>query len=198
MTELIRRVLRLSKAIALRSDAAQNRERLLKVARQLFSKRDSAVTLEEIARRAGVGIGTLYRHFASREALVEAVYRSELDALMAEGKDLVGKYPAFEALRLWMNRYVRFVATKHALYETLSSAFSSRSSPAYKTRSRIRASIGLFLAAGIEDKTIRDDVEEDDLTVSLAAIVMAMRLATDEAQLHRVLDLLMDGLRPRS
>lgn len=188
----------MSKPVVLRADAARNRERLLEIARQQFSKRNSAVTLEEIARLAEVGIGTLYRHFATREALVEAVYRSELDALMAEGQDLIGRYPAFQALRLWMDRYVRFVATKHAMHETLSSAFTSRSGPAFETRSRICKAIALFLAAGIADRTIRDDVEEDDLTVSLAATVMAMRLATGQDQLRRVLDLLMDGLRPRS
>ena len=187
----------MSKPVTLRADAARNRERLLETARQQFSEKKGDVTLEEVARRAGVGIGTLYRHFATREALVEAVYRSELDALMAEGEALIGKHPAFQALRLWMDRYVRFVATKHAMHETLSSAFTSRSTPAFETRSRIRTSIARFLSAGIEDRTIRDDVEEDDLTVSLAASVMAMRLATDEEQLRRVLDLLMDGLRPR-
>ena len=188
----------MSKPVALRVDAARNRERLLEIARKQFSEKKSDVTLEEIARQAGVGIGTLYRHFASREALVEVVYRSELDALMAEGEVLIAKHPAFQALRLWMNRYVRFVATKHAMHETLSSAFTSRSAPAFETRTKIRTSIAHFLSAGIEDRTIRDDVEEDDLTVSLAASVMAMRLATDQEQLRRVLDLLMEGLRPRT
>ncbi len=186
------------KPTALRADAARNRQRLLQIARQQFAKKSSSVTLEEIARRAGVGIGTLYRHFATREALVEAVYRSELDALMTDGETLLGKHSAFQALRLWMDRYVQFVATKHAMYETLSSAFTSRSSPAFETRSRLRASLARFLAAGIADGTIRADVGEDDLAVSLAATVLAMKLATDQDQLRRVLDLLMDGLRPRS
>lgn len=187
----------MSKLVALRADAARNRERLLEIARQQFSERNSSVTLEEIARQAGVGIGTLYRHFATREALVEAVYRSELDALMADGEDLIGKYSAFQALRLWMDRYVRFVVTKHAMHDTLSSAFTSRSGPSFETRGRIRTSIARFLSAGIADGTIRADVGEDDLTVSLAATVLAMRLASDQDQLRRVLDLLMDGLRPR-
>ncbi len=97
-----------------------------------------------------------------------------------------------------MDRYVIFVATKHAMRETLSSAFTSRSGPSLETRSRIRTSIVRFLSAGIADHTIRDDVQEDDLTVSLAATVLAMKLASDEDQLRRVLDLLMDGLRPRT
>ena len=188
----------MSKITALRADAARNREQLLGIARQQFSERNSSVTLEGIARLAGVGIGTLYRHFATREALVEAVYRSELDALIADGEDLIGKHAAFQALRLWMDRYVQFVATKHAMHETLSSAFTSRSGSSAETRSKIRTSIARFLSAGIADGTIRSDIKEDDLTVSLAATVLAMKLATNQDQLRRVLDLLMDGLRPRS
>ena len=188
----------MSKMVPLRADATRNRERLLEIARQQFSKRDSSVTLEGIARSAGVGIGTLYRHFATREALVEAVYRSELDALTADGEDLLTGHSAFQALRMWMDRYVRFVATKHAMHETLSSAFTSRSGPSFETRSRIRTSLARFLSAGIADKTIRADIGEDDLAVSLAATVLAMKLATDQDQLRRVLDLLMDGLRPRN
>lgn len=187
----------MSKPSALRADAARNRQRLVEIAREQFSKKNSSVTLEDIARRAEVGIGTLYRHFATREALVEAVYSSELDGLMADGEDLLKRHSAFEALRLWMDRYVAFVATKHAMRETLSSAFTSRSGPSLETRSRIRSSIARFLSAGMMDHTIRDDVQEDDLTVGLAATVLAMKLASDEDQLRRVLDLLMDGLRPR-
>ena len=150
----------MSKSPALRADAARNRERLVEIAREQFSQRDSSVTLEDIAKRAGVGIGTLYRHFETREALIEAVYRSELDALMATGEELIKQYPAFQALRMWMDRYVEFVATKHAMRETLSSAFTSRSGPSLETRFRIRTSIARFLSAGVADRTIRADVQE--------------------------------------
>ena len=181
----------------LRADAARNRERLLEVARAQFSRRKSAITLEEIAGLAGVGIGTLYRHFPTREALAEAVYRSELDALMAEGAELLKGHSAFEALRIWMDRYTQFVHTKHAMYETLSRAFLTSAGRPLETRAKIRAAIAPFLAAGVADGTIRDDIKEDDLTVTLAATVLATRLAADDDQLRRVLDLLMDALRPR-
>ena len=171
----------MSRTSTLRADATRNRQRIIEVAREQFSMPNSSVTLEDIARRAEVGIGTLYRHFATREALVEAVYSSELDALMVEGEALLKRYPAFQSLRMWMDSYATFVATKHAMRETLSIAFTSR-----------------FLAAGIADHTIRTDVQKDDLTVALAATVLAMKLATDQDQLRRVLDLLMEGLRPRS
>ena len=188
----------MSSTSALRADAARNRQRIIEVARSRFYVPNSSVTLEDIARRAEVGIGTLYRHFATREALVEAVYSSELDALMVEGEALLKRYPAFQALRMWMDSYVAFVATKHAMRETLSIAFTSRSGPLLETRSRMRTSISRFLAAGIADQTIRTDVQEDDLTVALAATVLAMKLAIDQDQLRRVLDLLMEGLRPRA
>ncbi len=187
----------MSKSPVLRADAARNRQLLLDVARQQFSRKNSSVTLEDIARRAGVGIGTLYRHFPTREALVDAVYRSELDALMADGEGLIGRYSAFQALRMWMDRYADFVATKHAMRETLSSAFTSHAGPLVETRARVRTSIARFLVAGLADGTIRADVDEDDVTISLAASVLAMKLASDQDQLRRVLDLLMDGLRPR-
>ena len=188
----------MSKPKQLRADAILNRDRLIDVARKQFSKRDSAVTLEEIAHLAGVGIGTLYRHFPTREALVEAVYRSERDALMADGEAMLKRHPAFKALRMWMDRYTQFVATKHSMQDTLRAAFASRSGPLFETRAKLRATISQFLSAGIADGTIRHDVEADDLTISLGAIVLVTDLSTDRGQLRRVLDLLMDGLRPRS
>ena len=188
----------MSKSSSLRADAARNRQRIVEVAREQFSKQNNSVTLEDIARRAEVGIGTLYRHFATREALIEAVYSSELDALMADGEALLKSRSAFQALRMWMDRYVTFVATKHAMRETISNAFTLRSGPLLETRSRMKILISRFLAAGIADHTIREDVQEDDLTVALAATVLAMNLASDEDQLRRVLDLLMEGLRPRT
>jgi hypothetical protein len=117
---------------------------------------------------------------------------------MADAEDLLKGRLAFQALRMWMDRYTQFVATKHAMHETLRSAFTSRSGPPIDTRAKIRTAIARFLAAGVADGTIRNDVGEDDLTVSLAATVLATNLAVDQDQLRRILDLLMDGLRPRA
>ena len=180
-----------------RADAARNRQRLLEVARAQFSGETGAVTLEEIAERAGVGIGTLYRHFPTREALVEAVYRTELDALVDEAESLLRSHMAVQALRLWMVRYTDFVRTKHAMYDALSSALLSSSGPRAETRAKLRTAVARFLSAGAADGTLRAEVEADDLTVSLAATVLATRFAVDDDQLRRVLDLLIEGLRPR-
>ena len=169
---------------------------MIAAAQDRFASGDKAVSLESVAQVAGTGIATLYRHFPTREALVEAVYRLELDALAVEAAQLLDAYPAFDALRLWMDRYARFVAAKHAMQEALHVALTSRASAASDTRVRIREAVSGFLASGAADGTIRQDVEPDDVTVSLAGLVLMTTAASNAAQLCRVLDLLMDGLRP--
>lgn len=161
----------------------------------MFSKAGESATLEAIARAAGVGIGTLYRHFPTKEALVEAVYRSELDALDLDADSLLSRQPSADALRQWMNSYARFVATKHAMHDALRIALTFRSSAGSETRIRINATIEKFLSAGKLDESIRDGIRADDLTLSLAGLVFATIASADEQQTTRVLDLLMAGLR---
>jgi AcrR family transcriptional regulator len=181
-----------------RADAIKNRERLISEARALFTGGSGSSSLEAIAQAAGVGIGTLYRHFPTREALVEAVYRSELDALEAKAETLLSAHPAFEAMRRWMDRYARFVVTKHAMHDALRVALTPRMAATSETRSRINGTIAKFISAGTRDKTIRRDVEPDDVTLSLAGIVLAATTSADQNQIRRLLDLFMDGLRPRA
>ena len=193
----IRRILRLSNPPRLRSDAIRNRERLIAEARRFFSTGDAAVSLEGVAQAAGVGVGTLYRHFPTREALVEAAYRTELDALAADADPLLAAYPALEALRMWMDRYARFVATKHAMRDALRIAFTMPMASPPETRARVRDIVARFSAAGAADGTIRADIEPDDVTVCLAGAVLMTTTSTDADQLARLFDLLLDGLRPR-
>jgi AcrR family transcriptional regulator len=181
-----------------RADATKNRERLITEARVLFSAGDGATTLEAIAKAAGVGIGTLYRHFPTREALIEAVYRSELDALETTANDLLRTHHGFEAMRRWMDRYAQFVATKRAMHDALRVALTPRMGAVSEIRVRINMTIAKFLTAGSLDGTIRDDVQSDDVTLSLAAMVLAATISPDQDQMRRLLDLLMDGLRRRS
>ena len=187
----------MSNAPRLRADAARNRDRLLAAARDSFAAGDGVVSLESVAQAAGTGIATLYRHFPTREALVDAVYGSELDTLAAEAAHLIAAHTAFDALRLWMDRYTRFVAAKHAMRDAMRLALTSRESAATETRARIRGSVAGFLTAGAADGTLRADVDADDVTVSLAGAVLMTTTASDPDQLRRVLDMLMDGLRPR-
>ena len=181
-----------------RANATKNRDRLIAEALALFSAGDSAVTLEAIAKAAGVGIGTLYRHFPTREALIEAVYRLELDALEAEADGLLEGHPASEAMRRWMDRYVHFVATKHALHDALRVALMPRTRAVSEVRTRINKAIAKFIEAGSQDGTLRDDVRPDDVTLSLAGMVLAATTSTDLDQARRLLDLLMAGLRKQS
>jgi len=190
-----RRALRLSTPFRRRADAIKNRERIVLGARKLFSTVANSVSLEAIAREAGVGIGTLYRHFPTKEALVEAVYRSELDELDLEAEGLLASRPSSDALRQWMDRYARFVSTKHAMHDALRISLAPRSGTVSETRVKISETIAKFLAAGSRDGSIREGIRAEDLTLSLAASVFAATASADLNQVGRVLDFLMAGLR---
>jgi AcrR family transcriptional regulator len=178
-----------------RADAVENRERLINEARALFATGDRAVTLDAVAKAAGVGIGTLYRHFATREMLVEAVYRLELDGLETEADNLLERYPGFQAMRLWMDRYARFVATKHAMHDAMRIALAPRTSAVSEIRVRITRTLAKFIEAGSMDESLRNDIQPDDVALGLAGIVLVAAASTDHDQVGRLLDLLMNGLR---
>jgi AcrR family transcriptional regulator len=183
----------------LRADAARNRALLLGTARDAFTAADDdrSVSLEGIARAAGVGIGTLYRHFPTREALVEALYRSELDEVVDSADALFDGRTAFQSLRAWMDRYTRFVATKQGMSSALRAAWAAGSIPMGETKSRIVAVMARFLDAGAVDGSIRADVTADDVTDMLVGVFLATGNAKDAARVARLLDVLADGLRPR-
>ena len=189
-------MLRLSIPPRPRADGLKNRERIVVEARALFSTQDAKVSLEAIARAAGVGIGTLYRHFASKEALVEAVYRSELDALDRQADQLLSGRTPSEAMRQWMDSYAKFVVAKHAMHDALRIALAPRSSEGSEIRTRIAATIAKFLVAGSRDGSMNGNVLPDDITVILAGSVFAAAASIDGRQIDRVFDLLMAGLRP--
>jgi AcrR family transcriptional regulator len=182
-----------------RADAVRNRALLLDAAREAFEASDGStpVSLEAIARAAGVGIGTLYRNFPTREALVEALHATELDEVVAAAQPLLDGRTAIEALRLWMDRYARFVATKQGMADALLSALASGAIRKSDTRERIVATVGGLLAAGAADGTIRADVDPDDLTTLLVAAFVAAGDANDTERVAGMLDLLMNGLRAR-
>jgi AcrR family transcriptional regulator len=182
-----------------RADAVRNRALLLDAARKAFEASDGStpVSLEAIARAAGVGIGTLYRNFPTREALVEAVHASELDEVVASAQPLRDGRAAIDALRLWMDRYARFVATKQGMADALMSALASGAIRKSETRERIVATVGGLLAAGAADGTIRADVDPGDLTALLVAVFVAAGDAKDTERVAGMLDLLMNGLRAR-
>ena len=182
-----------------RADAVRNRALLLDAAREAFEATDGSmpVSLEAIARAAGVGIGTLYRNFPTREALVEALHATELDEVVASAQPLLDGRTGFDALRLWMDRYARFVAAKQGMADALLAALASGAIRKSDTRERIVATVGGLLAAGAADGTIRADVDPGDLTALLVAVFVAAGDAKDTERVAGMLDLLMNGLRAR-
>jgi AcrR family transcriptional regulator len=181
----------------LRADAQRNRDRLLEVAVRAFSRDGPDVTLDAIAKEAGVGIGTLYRHFPTREALIDAAYRSELARLCDSAADLLRDMPPDEALRAWMDRFADYMTTKRGMGDALRALIASGGDPFSESRGRLTAAVTTLLRAGAAADTLRSDVEPDDVLVSLSGISLATAGPERRDQAGRLLDLLMDGLRPR-
>jgi AcrR family transcriptional regulator len=178
-----------------RADAQRNRQRLIEVALKAFSSGREKVALETIAKDAGVGIGTLYRHFPSREALVEAVYRSELARLCNSTDELLESLAPDEALRAWMGRYADFVGTKREMAAALRAVIASGAITSSQTRERLSAAIQTMLDAGARIGSLRGDVRSEDVSASLAGVLLASGAPDQREQADRMLDLLMDALR---
>jgi AcrR family transcriptional regulator len=175
-----------------RSDARRNRERLLEVATAAFAAADGrTVSLESIARDAGVGIGTLYRHFPNREALVEAIYRSELAELAGAAEQLLKRHPPKTALRRWMDRYAGFVAAKRGMAESLRALFDAGAVHPSQTRASMVGAVDLLLRAGADDGSLRSDVTADDVVSGLLGIFLA---SDSPEQTGRLLELLVAGV----
>lgn len=173
----------------LRADAQRNRDRLIETALAAFGHDGSDVTLESIAKRAGVGIGTLYRHFPTREALVEAVYRTELAKLCDAAPELVRTLPPDEATRAWMDRFVDYMTTKRELGDALRAVIASGGDPYGESLERLTQAVTVLLTA-----IDRTDVVPLDVLAALGGIVIA---AGEVGPSDGMLDLVMDGLRYR-
>ncbi|WP_433205007.1 TetR/AcrR family transcriptional regulator [Dactylosporangium sp. CS-047395] len=179
----------------MRADARRNRERLLEAALVAFSKDPTdEVTLERVARDAGVGIGTLYRHFPTREALIEEVYRAELTRLCESAPRLLASLSPDAALRTWMDGFIDYSATKRGLAEALRTVIAAGGQPFAQSRTMMEAALGELLRAA-ESVGIRQDVEPYDVLVAMSAISLWVSEPDRREQAGRVLDLLMDGLR---
>jgi AcrR family transcriptional regulator len=181
----------------LRADAQRNRDRLLEVAVRAFSHDGADVTLDAIAKEAGVGIGTLYRHFPTREALIDAAYRNELARLCDSAGDLLQDMAPDKALRAWMDRFTDYMSTKRGMGDALRAVIASGGDPFSESRGRLTAAITTLLRAGAVAGTVRPDVAPDDVLVSLSGVSLATTDPDRRDQAGRLLDLLMDGLRPR-
>jgi len=180
-----------------RVDAERNRARLLDAARVAFASGQSPVTLEQIARDSGVGIGTLYRHFPTREALVEALYRQELADLCASVDGLLAAYSPELALRAWMDRFADYVAAKREMADALRAVFAAGTVTVSQAREDLTAAARTILVADKASATgtLRDDVRPEDIVTMIVGIFAATSLASGHEQLERMLDLLMDAIR---
>jgi AcrR family transcriptional regulator len=179
-------------ARSMRADARRNRDKLLVAATELFAEAGAGVSLDAVARRAGVGIGTLYRHFPTREALVEAAYRNEVEQLCAAGDELLRAHPPDIALAKWMDRFVDYVVAKRGLASALGSPMPT------DARTRIERAAATLLGAGVAAGSIRADVDADDVLRAMSAIWPPNDDERWEQQARRLLGLLMDGLRSGS
>lgn len=178
-----------------RSDSLRNRERLMAAAKSAFTERGANVALEDIARAAGVGIGTLYRHFASREALLAAVYSREVEQLAAAADALLARLPPGEAFEAWLHQMVDYMATKRVIAPALQAAPGAGS-----TLNAAGPAIGEALSrladAAIAAGDIRADLEQDDLIRLLGGLSLGYDRPDWAASARRLIGVVMAGLKP--
>jgi AcrR family transcriptional regulator len=180
-----------------RSDAARNRNQLLEVATRVFVSADTEPSMRAIAREAGVGIATLYRHFPTREALVDAVYRDQVTRLTDGARALLARLPPPAALRRWTELFGTWIATKNGMLDTLLAMIDSGEIAHAETQAELLAAIDEILAAGRATGELRADVSAEDIAAGLIGIFTVARPPEHNARAGRLLDIMMDGLRPR-
>jgi AcrR family transcriptional regulator len=179
----------------LRPDARRNREKLIAAATEAFATDGVGTSLEDVARRAGVGIGTLYRHFPSRDALVAAVYRQEVGSLAAAAPALLAEWPPDVALRRWMDRFVGYAAAKRGMGEALQAAMASDSELHAEGFAALSGALDALVGAAVAAGVVRADARGDDVLRALGALWMIRDGDDREAQTARTLDLILDGMR---
>ncbi|HTJ69979.1 MAG TPA: helix-turn-helix domain-containing protein [Actinospica sp.] len=182
---------------ATRADAARNREQLLEVATRVFASAEAETSMRAIAREAGVGIGTLYRHFPTREALVEAVYRDQVVRLTNGARELLADAAPAVAMRRWMDLFGDWIATKNGMLDTLLTVIESGAVGHARTRDELLNAISAILEAGRVAGDLRSDVTADEVAASLIGIFTVAQQAGHAVSADRLLDILLDGLRPR-
>ena len=178
-----------------RADSSRNRQLLIDAAKAGFSEVGLNVSLEEIARRADVGIGTLYRHFRSREAIVEAVYRREVEQLAEAAPQLLESSRAGEALHKWMHLFVDYIATKRIIAPSLAAAAARKSTLHTTSAQLITSAISTLVKRAIASGDVRKNINPSDLLRALVGVSYSNPDAGWEASARRLIDILMDGLR---
>jgi AcrR family transcriptional regulator len=180
-----------------RADAVRNRERVLEAAKVVFGAGGEEASLDAVARAAGVGIGTLYRHFPTREALFEAVYRREVQQLADLAEQLKQETQPIDALRHWMRSNVRFVATKKGMSAALALAAYKNSELFSYSFDRLTRAVGGLLDRAIAAGEIRDDISPEDLLRALVGMCYMHDQPGWQTSVLRLVDVFIDGLRIR-
>jgi AcrR family transcriptional regulator len=178
-----------------RADAVRNRERVLEAAKAVFSAGGPDASLEAVAKRAGVGIGTLYRHFPTREALFEAVYRREVQQLGELAEALKSEASPVDALRRWLKSNVEFVATKKGMSAALALAMHSSSELTAYSFERLTKAVGALLERAVAAGAIRSDISPEDLLRALVGMCYLHDQAGWQNSVVRLVDVFVDGLR---
>jgi AcrR family transcriptional regulator len=181
-----------------RADAIRNRERVLEAAKAVFNQGGPEASLEAVARHAGVGIGTLYRHFPTREALYEAVYRREVEQLVELAKHLEAETAPIEALRQWLRAGVEFMATKKGMAAALAMAAHGSSELVPYSLERLTRALGDLLQRAMAAGDIRADIDPEDVLRTLVGICYAHDRPGWQAKVLRLVDVFIDGLRRRA
>ncbi|HEX4197435.1 MAG TPA: TetR/AcrR family transcriptional regulator [Caulobacteraceae bacterium] len=181
-----------------RADGLRNRERLVEAAKAGFAETGPEVSLEEIARRAGVGIGTLYRHFPTRDAIVEAVYRREVQQLADGATRLLGSLSPGRALHEWMRLFLDYIATKKLVGPALAAMVGGTSELYAASGARITEAVTLLVERAVANGDIRPDVDPMDVLRALVGLTYGNSDPGWEASARRLIDILMDGLRAQA
>jgi len=178
-----------------RTDAQRNRERILAAAKDAFTQSGPNASLDEIAKQAGVGAGTLYRHFPTRDALIEAVYRTEVEKLAAAARTFAGELPPLEALRAWMLLFVDHIAAKHIIAPALNSVAGGASKLYEGSRSLIQGAIDLLVKRAIKNNDLRKDLDPSDLVRALIGASYVTAGSDWRQSARRLVDILIAGSR---
>ena len=179
-----------------RADAERNRDRVLEVAKEAFTRSGADASLDDIAKQAGVGAGTLYRHFPSREALIEAVYRTEVEKLAAAERSFAETMPPIEALRAWMLLFVDYIATKKIIAPALNTLVGGHSKVFEASYSQIWEAIRALVKRAIKSGDIRKDLDPIDLLRALIGVSNVASSPDWQQSARRLVDILITGSRP--
>jgi AcrR family transcriptional regulator len=179
-----------------RSDAQRNRERILEVAKQVFTRRGADASMGEIARRAKIGPGTLYRHFATRDDLLATVYITEVEKLAAAQKKLSAELPPIEALRAWLLLFIDYIAAKKIIAPALNAMAGGPSRVFQQTNRLMEEAANALASRAVASRDLRPDVDPMDMLRAIYGVSSAGSTDDWPAKARRFVDILIQGSRP--